>query len=152
MAVSNRVGTGTLYLTALDSGRHSMYHHGLPERGQLAVETTTIDSYLGSKGWPRVDVAKIDVEGAEISVLEGMSQLLEISDDLKLIIEFNPSLLTSAGVLPMQFLEKPSSLGFKVFVIDEDHGLSHLAANDAPALVKRLLSTEDSVNLLCKRH
>ena len=150
-AVSDRVGTGTLYLTALDSGRHSMYHHGLPERGRVAVETTTMDFYLGSEGWPRVDLVKIDVEGAEVSVLEGMAQLLEKSDDLKLIIEFNPSLLQNAGVLPLEFLEKPASLGFKVYLIDEEHGLSSLAADDAPALVNRLMAAQDSVNLFCKR-
>jgi len=150
-AVSNQVGTATLYLTALDSGRHSMYQHGLPERGSVAVETTTMDFYLGSEGCPRVDLVKIDVEGAEVSVLEGMTQLLEKSDDLKLIIEFNPSLLQNAGVRPLQFLENPAFLGFKVYLIDEEHGLSPLAANDAPALVNRLLAAEESVNLFCKR-
>ena len=71
MAVSDRTGTADLILTALDSGRHSMYHHGLPEQGSLAVETTTLDAFVESLDWPRIDLVKIDVEGAELSRLGG---------------------------------------------------------------------------------
>ena len=45
-AVSYQVGTSQLHLVATGSGRHSMYHHGLPERGSVAIETTTVDSFL----------------------------------------------------------------------------------------------------------
>ena len=33
-AVSDRVGTATLYLAGLDTGRHSLFRHGLPQRGK----------------------------------------------------------------------------------------------------------------------
>jgi FkbM family methyltransferase len=150
-AVSNRVGPATLFLTRLDSGRHSTYHHGLPEKGSVAVETTTLDAFLEAEGWPKVDLVKVDVEGAEWDVLEGMEQLLRKSEGLKLILEFNPFLLQSAGVDPFRFLERPASWRFKVYCIDEGRGLLPLDQVGVSSLVERLLARQSSVNLLCSR-
>ena len=146
-AVSDRVGASDLYLTALDSGRHSLFHQGLPERGSVAVETTTVDSFLESQGWPGVDLVKIDVEGAEFTVLDGMAQLLERSAGLKMIIEFNPALIQGAGVSPLQFLERLTSAGWQTFLIEEANGLVPLTPVEAPSLVNRLLAAGSSVNL-----
>lgn len=151
MAVSDRRGSSTLYVTSLDNGRHSMYHHGLPERGSPTVETTTLDSFLASEGWPSVDLIKIDVEGAEVAVLDGMTGLMGKSADLKLIIEFNPALLQDGGVAPLVFLERLASPGWGVQIIEEANGLLPLAEGDGPSLVNRLLAAESSVNLLCTR-
>jgi FkbM family methyltransferase len=149
IAVSDRSGRSTLYLTALDSGRHSMYHHGLPERGSTSVETTTLDSFLESEDWPRVDLMKIDVEGAEVTVLDGMTSLMERNADLKLIIEFNPVLLQDGGVTPIDFLEKLSSHGWSVQIIGETSRFLPVAVDDASELVNCLLSADSSVNLFC---
>lgn len=151
MAVSDRTGNTTLYITALDSGRHSVYHHGLPERGSATVETTTLDAFLESEEWPRIDLIKIDVEGAEVAVLDGMSQLMGESPDLKMIVEFNPALLQDGGVVPSVFLERLASPGWNVQIIDEIDGLSPLIESDGPALVDRLLASDSSVNLFCTR-
>jgi hypothetical protein len=126
-----------------------MYHHGLPERGNVSIETTTVDSMLEELEWPHVDLIKIDVEGAEASVLEGMTQLLGRSANLNLILEFMPPLLQSAGVAPRQFLDKLASLGCKVYFIDETAGLVPIAVDDGSPFLDRLLSGEDSGNLFC---
>lgn len=148
-AISDRIGGTTLYLTALDSGRHSMYHHDLPEQGALTVATTTLDYFFASEKWPRIDLIKIDVEGAEASVLNGMIKLLERSTGLKLIIEFNPRLLQDAGVIPIQFLERLTNLEWEVRLIDEDRGLQPLSPEDSPPLIDRLLASGISSNLYC---
>ena len=151
VAMSDRVGNSTLYLTALDSGRHSMYHHGLPERGEATVETMTVDSFLESEGWPSVDLIKIDVEGAEPAVLNGMTRLLEKSGKFKLIIELNPSLLRNAGADPIDFLGRLASPGWRISLVDEVKGLLPIAPDDGPSLVDSLLAAENSVNLLCEQ-
>jgi FkbM family methyltransferase len=151
MAVSDRMGSSVLYLTDLDSGRHSMFHHGLPERGSEEVEVTTLDAFLESEGWPTVGLIKIDVEGAEITVLDGMTRLVGESTDLKLIIEFNPALLQNGGVVPLAFLERMSSPDWDVQIIEDDIGLSPLSGSVATALVDRLLAADSSVNLYCSR-
>jgi len=150
-AVSSTVGTTTLYITALDNGRNSMYHHGLPESGSVSVETTTLDSFLESEEWPRVDLVKIDVEGAEVKVLDGMVRLMTDYPDLKLIIELNPPLFQDKGVPPLVFVERLVSRGWSVQVIEGGSGLTPLAKEDAQDLIDRLLATETSVNLFCTR-
>lgn len=150
-AASRREGTAKLYLTALDNGRHSVYDHNLPQTGSRVVETTTVDALLEEQGWPAVSLVKIDVEGAELDVMAGMERVLRESKDLKLIMEFNPSLLRNAGVDLVKFLEIPARWQFEVYCIDEKTGVSPLKATDMPAMVDRLLAAESSVNLFCTR-
>ncbi|HXW16657.1 MAG TPA: FkbM family methyltransferase [Candidatus Acidoferrales bacterium] len=70
------------FVRATDSGFNS-----LRNTGRRAVASTfpvamdTLDAYLDATGAPRVDVLKIDVEGAESLVLEGARRLL--SDPLR---------------------------------------------------------------------
>jgi FkbM family methyltransferase len=150
-AVADVVGSRTLFQTALDSGRHSTYHHGLPESGSVEVDTWTLDAFLETKDWPPVDLVKVDVEGAEVDVLNGMTGLHERMPDIQLIIEFNPALLESAGVESFGFLEKLASSGFNVECINERQGvlpLEELGVND---LVTGLLNDGSSVNLYCTK-
>jgi len=151
IAVSDRRGRASMYLTSLDSGRHSLFQHGLPKLGSTQVETTTLDWFLESQDAPRVDLIKIDVEGAEVDVLDGMHQLLIRSPDLKLIIEFNPTLLQSAGVAPIDFLDKLRSFEFQLSNIDDPNGLSLLSETDSSSLMNHLLAANSSVNLLCTK-
>lgn len=146
-ALSNQTGQTTLYLTQLDTGRHSTYRPDMPPRGELHVPTTTMDEFLETQGWPKVDVVKIDVEGAEGDVLEGMSLLMHRSEDLSLIVEFNPVLLRKADVDPLEFLKKPASLGFKSYWITEETDPQPLEESNDASLVDNLLATEGSVNM-----
>ena len=148
-AVSDRVGDAQLYLSATVSGNHSIYHHSQSQRGSIPVETTTVDAMLEELDWPQVDLVKIDVEGGEVAVLDGMIQLLEKSNALNLIIEFMPSLLHSAEVAPAKFLDKLASLFPKVYFIDEAKGLVPIAIGDGSSLVERMLASETSGNILC---
>ncbi|MQF95920.1 MAG: FkbM family methyltransferase [SAR202 cluster bacterium] len=146
-------GTGklALHISGLDTGRHSIYDHSLPETGTQEVETVAVDSFLESQGWPKVSLVKIDVEGAEVDVLVGMDRLLREPEDIKLIVEFNPLLLQNAGVDVHQFLEIPTRWGFTVQVVDEEEGIIPLEQADPSQLVARLLSSEGSVNLFCEK-
>ena len=150
-ALSNTTGSSNLFVSALDSGRHSIYHHGLPETGSVAVDTITLDAFLETQGWPRVDLVKMDVEGSERDVLEGMSQLLERSKGVKLIMEFNPALLRNAGADPIRFLEAPAGYRLKVHLIKQAPEPTPLETADIPALVDKLTKAQDSVNLFCCR-
>ena len=49
---------------------------GLPAR-EIEVRTTTLDELVAAEGLERVDVLKCDVEGAELLVLAGASDVLE---------------------------------------------------------------------------
>ena len=148
-AVSNQVGTMPLFLTALDNGRHSVYKHGLPERGRIDVEATTLDAFLESASWPHVDLIKVDAEGSEMDVLDGMDQLLVKSPVLKLIIEFSPTLLKNASRDPLQLLLRLNASGFALYSILEKRGPTTLPEEEWASLVDRLSKSVGSLNLLC---
>jgi len=150
-AVSNQMGVATLNLSTLDNGRHSLFVSNPSQSSTETVNTTTIDAFLENSASPNVGLIKIDVEGAELAVLDGMGKLLEKHDQLSLIIEFNPGLLQTAGVDLVQFLKRPSQWGLKVQIIDERRGLTPLDDADSDSLINRLLTSESSVNLLCQR-
>ena len=69
-AVSDRNGATQFFLSKFH-GRHSLLGNG----ESLNVQTITLDSVLSSQ--VRIDALKIDVEGAELSVLEGAAKVLE---------------------------------------------------------------------------
>ena len=150
-AVSNHAGSTDLFLTALDSGRHSTYRHGLPERGSIEIETTTIDAFLDSVGAPKIDLVKVDVEGAEKDVLEGMDRLLQQTTGLTLITEFSPTLLQNAAADPLQFLDTLNTRGFTVHCIVGNQGPVELTPEEWPGEIEQLRRSEGSINLLCTK-
>ncbi len=97
----------------------------------------------------RADVVKIDVEGAELDVLEGMGRLLATSAPV-LVVEWHPLLQRLAGhspdALPRWLLER----GFRV------HAATHaavrtLSERDVAKATARWLQRARSVELLAWR-
>lgn len=95
------------------------------------------------------DVVKVDVEGAEIEVLEGMSRMLS-NPSIVAIVEWDPLLQQMAGygadALPRWLIER----GWRL------QSASHLAlrplpAADVSALAARLLRARRPVELLARR-
>jgi FkbM family methyltransferase len=84
----------------------------------IRVETRRLDDLLEGV-LPAVDVVKIDVEGAELRVLDGMSRLLDSGQPLTLVAECNPAGLARLGATPRQLVERLEAAGFEVRAIDE---------------------------------
>jgi len=78
---------------------------------QIEVDTMTIDT-LPRDHAPCPTVIKMDTEGHELKVLEGMKDTLARFRDLSLVVEFNPKMLKRAGHAPVDLLEKLERLGF----------------------------------------
>lgn len=98
MAVSDRLGTARLLLSASNSGDHQLAVHGRStdqDRSghELDVPVTTVDALIeqGAFDPHRVGLMWIDVQGLEGHVLAGASRLL--GDHVPLVTEFWPSQL-----------------------------------------------------------
>ena len=142
-AVSNKVGTAKLFLGT------SALHTILESKGNnqsIEVETTTLDGFFTEK--EKIDVIKMDAEGAEYMILQGMRRLLEDNNDLIILTEFYPALLKKY-VEPKRYLQELIKNNFKLFVIDnkkiEPVGIDYLMAE----IDKK--QNDYSINLLCKR-
>jgi FkbM family methyltransferase len=71
----------------------------LPHRERVAQRT--LDDLLAELGIAQIDVFKIDVEGAELAVLEGSTRVLAASPGARLVIEVHGP-LDAAGNCPVE--------------------------------------------------
>lgn len=149
--ISSSSGTSTLFLTPLDSGRHSTYQLDVRDTECICVQSTTIDQFIESIDSPHIDLIKIDVEGAESDVFTGMPKLLNQPKPLEIIMEFNPTLLRIAGVDPLAFVTMPLDWGFEIFTVDEVTGMQPLPDTGLERMVDRMIKIESSLNLYCRR-
>lgn len=81
LALSDREGTSTLYSFGDNNALSSLHdrrldHFGLASNAPVNVRTTTIDAFCTSQGIEQIDLLKLDVEGHELSVLEGARRML----------------------------------------------------------------------------
>ena len=149
-AVSSEKGEAQLILSGLDSGFHSLAHLNLPERGTVSVETITIDSFLEERGWPHVDLIKMDIEGWEIAALDGMDRFFQRAGSVKLVIEFCPWIMGTVGITPESFIARLLSYRLDVNLITLD-GAEPLEKSALPELLDRLTRKDGYANLYCTR-
>lgn len=69
-------------------GGSSLYaHKWLNRDSKVLVPIVTIDEYIREKGIKRIDVMKIDIEGAELDALQGMEETLRVCPPKVIICE-----------------------------------------------------------------
>jgi FkbM family methyltransferase len=115
----------------------------------MVISMTSLDDYFSRKGWPRVDAIKMDVEGAEIHVLQGMGELLKRFPDIKLITELNMNRILQAGHSLDEMMMIILASGFNsLYVLHPGWGKLNIPA-DLEKLNK--LVKMYNVNILCER-
>jgi FkbM family methyltransferase len=117
-AVSNREGVLPLFLGPT-SGHHSLYPLGgdVGSTGAMVdVPLVRIDDIISAD--TRVDLVKIDVEGAELDAIEGACATIERNADVALIVEFGPSHLHRAGHTTGEWLQAFERLGLHFRAIE----------------------------------
>lgn len=147
-AASDKDGRKQLQI-ATTSDNCSFYPHpnSSPIR-QIEVDTATIDTLLASHAPCRTFI-KIDTNGHELEVLDGMRDTLSRFPDLSLLLELNPKMLFLAGHSPEEFLEKLSHLGFDTYFIDDHQRLSATVRN--PHAWRLLMEPGGYINVYCPR-
>ncbi|MCY3575155.1 MAG: FkbM family methyltransferase [Chloroflexi bacterium] len=101
------------------------------------VRAIAIDDCLAEWGIDRVDIIKMDIEGAELTALRGMRRAIRRSPDLALVMEYNPSALQAFGHAPTAVLDAARGLGGRAALIERE--------------TARLLAGMGVVNLLLRR-
>jgi len=141
VAVSDRAGQAGLVVFPDDSGHNTLFEEGVvgpsgtgipacvrPVGERIEVSTVSLDEVL--KDEPRVDVVKIDAEGAEPLILSGMRKIVERSPGIRILMEFAPVHLRRAGVDPGGFLDEIASWGFDIRRIHDETGQPLEASRD----------------------
>ena len=99
---------------------------------KYTIRTAPVDVCLAEQGIERVDVVKMDIEGAEIHALRGMKATIARSPGLALVMEYNPPALRAFGFEPEEALAEVLALGFeRMEVIKAGGGLADLTHDQA---------------------
>lgn len=162
-AVSNKNGKTKLYICDYDTGHHTINQYEGVEaysRGRetkkhfIDIETITLDDFFKGKE-EKIDVIKIDVEGAEMLALLGMDRILKENKNIKMFVEFFPLLIEKMRSFPKEFLRKIfEDYGFSIYVIPDDYDSSIREIkkmNSIEEIMAFRQKEEDHVNLFMKR-
>jgi FkbM family methyltransferase len=150
---SNRITQATVHRKALaetpgtraftPSAWEGGYVSTRPTSSQsVRVETESLDHFFRGEGWPPVHLIKLDVEGAEASVLAGMGEVIE-RNPLQLVMEFNLATIRRAGGTPDQLCRTLRGLGFQnALIVEQGRQVSLNDGLPSSGLVYNLLLTK----------
>lgn len=119
-ACSDSVGVQELFVgNPYNTGNSSLSPNNLAWTKSVRVGCITADLLLERHHFQRLDLVKIDVEGAELQVLRGMATVLKRLQP-EIIIELTPSLLEGFSVTVGAVHEYFRDLGYSVAPLEED--------------------------------
>jgi FkbM family methyltransferase len=146
LALSDRSGQATISCPAEDTenqGLGSLFSTGTASI-LLSVATTTLDEFVAAQGITRIDLMKVDIQGAEPRLVAGGRRTLErMGPDL--LMEFSPGDLRHAG---------GSSRDLAISLADLGYHLHPLTCDDFAAEldVRSLPDNYYATNVYCTRH
>ncbi|MBI2793661.1 MAG: FkbM family methyltransferase [Ignavibacteria bacterium] len=119
-AVSNNVDQLKLYMSRdHNAGTHSIIKDDPNVTEEfVVVDATTIDNIIHEQEIDRLDLVKIDVEGAELEVVEGATVTLKIFKPT-LIIELSESIQQTRNYSTVTFKSKMSEFGYLPFTLTD---------------------------------
>jgi FkbM family methyltransferase len=147
-AVSDHMGFLDLFLDERNTGDNRLFQG---DRGPgVRVRAVALDTLPSIR--PPIDVVKIDVQGAEEAVIEGMKHLLSRSPNARITLEYWPFGLRALGRDERRALEYYRSLGYGLRVqnpeepgIEEwadDEILAHCSKNEGELHTNLVLTRE----------
>ena len=137
-AVAAEDGVAPFYaIRTENTGASSLIRRRFPA-DEIAVPVITLDTYIERGRLDRVDVLKVDVEGAERLVFIGGRRTLARADAPAIFFEVDERLCAAAGTTPREVKQLLIAYGYGIFrwrrgafvpvAIDERHGHEDLFA------------------------
>jgi FkbM family methyltransferase len=147
-AISDTTGAGQLFLNEENKADHRIFDRAA-SRAAVPVEFYRLDDLLTRMTVGRVDVIKVDIQGAEARALQGMRRTLTDNADIRVMIEYWPWGIAQAGGDPRSVLRLIRSLGLQVYEID-DSATRHRPESDDDRMAGLALERQH-LNLLLQR-
>ena len=129
-AVSTVDGTLKLYLSNdRNAGTHStVYIESNVSPDFVEIPSTTLETFVRQQCLKTVDLIKIDVEGAEIDVINGAIEVLRQHKPV-VIMELSDHLQQARGKTCSEFKQFMMSFGYNAYFINEDGTLRSCPLN-----------------------
>ena len=119
LAVSNQSGRKKLYLSE-GPGGHRLFESNYCTKDFTFVDVITLDDYFENKSIiEKITLVKIDVEGAELSVLNGMKSILKQNKNLKILLEYYEPFIKESGYSPKELFDFLDNTGFFIYSINK---------------------------------
>jgi|CXWL01.1.fsa_nt_gi FkbM family methyltransferase len=116
VAVSDTNGTSMLSISKDNKGNHSLVAE-IGSNVKQEVSVVRLDDWLHAEEVRKIDVIKVDIQGAEPQAFIGMKETLRKARAL--FVEYEPSILRSIGHEPEQMLKLLQSCGYELSEIHE---------------------------------
>ncbi|OAI41156.1 hypothetical protein AYO40_03690 [Planctomycetaceae bacterium SCGC AG-212-D15] len=118
-ALGARPGSALLYPSSDNYGDHRLYgSDGRKPTDTVMVEP--LDQVLARCEAPPIDLVKMDVQGYEHHVIQGMGRLLAADRPLTILTEYWPWGIEKAGGNPSEFIGALWAAGFQAHVVHKD--------------------------------
>lgn len=151
-ALGAAAGTEKLHVVlGSDSGCNSLRPPNVEQpTSLLSVPVQQLDEVLRARGVTRVDFIKLDVEGAELSVLQGARELLTHLPRPIILIEVQDLRTQPWGYPAREIISYLSTLGFEWFAPKAYGKIEKIAVNDLTYDGNFLAIPRESVNTLAQ--
>ena len=140
---------------------HNKRHHGdnrvvtgdhndfRPDPAHIAeVPLVSLDNFVQTRNLGKISFIKVDVQGYELAVCEGMRQILASSQDIKICIEYAPRSLRELGFKGIDLLEFFRACGYLIHIVRE----STMQLTEDYDTLQRYTDAEGYVDLLCSKN
>lgn len=107
---------------------------GISSAKHIVVPCTTLDEYVTRMGIKRVDIIKLDVEGAEEKVLSGGKSTLAENQDLLMMVEIYEPSAKQCGCSTHRMIDMLEGHGFTMHQIQKDRTLKRLMKSEISPL------------------
>jgi len=147
-AVGAKEGTVELLRSEESSADHRVRTGDLLDRDgeTVSVPIVTIDGFAGKEGVTgEIAFVKVDVQGYELAVCEGMRRTLAASPKAAVAIEFDPIRMREMGFAPERLLGFFDGAGFATHLLDRD-GVGDRVSRDA---LDAIVAKRGYVDVVC---
>jgi FkbM family methyltransferase len=125
-ALGDSVGGGVLQINVRGKdGLNTLGQATHPDSrvvGQETVRITSLNVFMKDHNVPRVDVMKVDIEGAELMMFRGARDLLERADAPLILYEGFGFLTRGFGYHPVEIIWLLESCGYTLYLLNSETG------------------------------
>jgi FkbM family methyltransferase len=113
VALSNKSEKLTFHLHRDNLAAHGRLEHPTDRAGTIDVQAITLDEYLKDDSG-KINLIKIDAEGSEGHILEGMRETLRKHPEMVILMEFTPYAYRQVGYDPEAMLRQLHDQGYEI--------------------------------------
>jgi len=103
---------------------------------------------INTEFFNKITFVKIDVEGSEYDVINGMKNTLQLNPNLKMLCEFSPKQIKERGLKSELILKQLLNHNFKIYPITTA-GEKIIPIDYSKSVINEIISIGHGLNLFC---